>query len=199
MKLVIDLTDEEIEVCKMFFEHQQEGSPDNCCTRYPTIHVVERPIRIPTTSDYADGSVFKVETKYDDDKFFDTFDDVKKFLKEMALNEMECADDDHPFYYPDELESLDEDDIDFCSITNDKLGDLHRVLDVSIEREYFCISFRPVAFFLIRKKAQDYMKYQSHNLAKGSRIYTYYGPGYGGNGDLIEVASILSKIGKAGK
>lgn len=58
----------------------------------------------------------------------------------------------------------------------------------------------PVAYFLTRKEADDYRKYQSHNLGV-SRTYTR-SIGYRNSGDLAVLLPLLLKMGneiKGGK
>lgn len=52
---------------------------------------------------------------------------------------------------------------------------------------------KPIAFFLTRKEAERYCRYQGHNL-KNSRVYSRY-VGYGNDGDLECLMKFMRRIG----
>lgn len=54
--------------------------------------------------------------------------------------------------------------------------------------------YKPIAYFLTRKEAEDYCKYQSHNL-KQPRVYTR-NMGYANQGDLKVLTDMLLRIGR---
>ena len=66
-------------------------------------------------------------------------------------------------------------------------------LDGSIRLVPVKILYKPIAYFLTRKEAEDYCKYQSHNLTK-PRVYTR-NMGYSNRGDLKLLTEMLKKIG----
>lgn len=55
-------------------------------------------------------------------------------------------------------------------------------------------TWKPVAYFLTRKEAENYCKYQKHNLGE-CRVYTR-NVGYGNHGDLACLMNLLKSIGK---
>ena len=178
-KITLELTKREAEIAKLFFTNQQEGCKDNIHTAFPTIHVVESPEALPAAEDLGDEEryvIFGGGDTYVFHTFKEAIEAVKEehdLDKEITENDFDCEDKIHLSEY--------------CSDFDEE--DLIVLMPVHIV-------FHPVAFFMVRLEAERYMQYQSHNLPKGTRIYTYYAPGHGGEGDMIQVASILTKIGK---
>lgn len=137
------------------------------------IVAVETEIKRSTNPDYDNGEYYYV----DDIKGYSTnsLEQMKKYLKENYEG------------------SLDEFEI----------SEILRLLEnkekaMSWNRYSFSVVFmetiyKPVAYFLTRKEAEKYCKYQRHNLVN-PRIYSY-GLGYGNHGDLQCLRYFLLRVG----
>ena len=101
-------------------------------------------------------------------------------------------------------DSLDElrKDLEENGATNTEINEMFELIE-----EYGCIDnaydirklsvhniYKPIAYFLTRKEAEKYVKYQSHNLNK-PRIYTR-SCGYSNVGDLQCLYKLLLRIGQ---
>ncbi len=62
------------------------------------------------------------------------------------------------------------------------------------EKVYIRTKYQPVAYFLTIKEAEDYIRYQGHNLTN-PRVYIY-SMGYSNEGDLVHLYPVLLKMGK---
>lgn len=182
MQLTIDITDKQVEFLKKFAEKQGPGAADNLFT-YKPIHIVQKmeytyiPYSYELENDLSLYSNENIDLVYVTDGEYNYSD-----RKELVRDEYECAGKEKP---TDEIfeEFKDYDDLNFFS---------HFELDVDI---FFRVGYYVnVAFFLIREEAQRYIEYQSHNLPKKTRIYTY-GPGYANYGEYEHFYDLLMNMG----
>ena len=65
--------------------------------------------------------------------------------------------------------------------------------NISVTAHYINYDYNTVAYFLTRKEAERYIKYQKHNLYK-PRVYTAYS-GYSNYGDFEELRVLMLKMG----
>ena len=75
----------------------------------------------------------------------------------------------------------------------DGLYDFGEAEDYGIRLTPVKVLYKPIAYFLTRKEAEDYCEYQSHNLKK-PRVYTR-NMGYSNRGDLKLLVEMLKRIG----
>lgn len=102
---------------------------------------------------------------------------------------------DRMFYSPSELTSYLQEWEDWSTEDIEELAfnDKKALKKKGIKRFPVVFHYRPVAFFLTRKEAIAYTKYQGHNLGT-TRVYSHY-VGYGNHGDLEKVLPELVKLG----
>jgi len=102
------------------------------------------------------------------------------------------VDDEMTFYSSEELRGFLKEITDEAIDKADMEG---YVMEQYLIRKFPVSYFwKPVAYFLTRKEAKDYCRYQKHNLSNRTRIYSR-GIGYGNQGDLECLMVLLRKIG----
>lgn len=171
----IELNEREAKLLAEFAAKQHEGAKDNIGTATP-IHVVERTEKIFV----ADGSD---EAWVCEDNDYETYADF-----DSMIDALRSAGKELPPY----------DDVEYEDVNGVWIDDQQAYLkayDIHAQSGRFLITYRPVAFFLIRDEAVRYKDgYQSHNCGD-CRIYTY-GLGYSNNGDLPVFRELLMRMGK---
>lgn len=93
-------------------------------------------------------------------------------------------------------EALNENDFceDEIKIVLHDLEEYGTAYEGEINQHTVIVKYNPVAYFLTRKEAEKYCKYQSHNLRR-PRVYSRY-VGYGNGGDLECLIKLLLRIGQ---
>lgn len=190
MEITISITDRLADFLKQYASvYDEERKTD--WTNDPIV-CVENKRKSYTSDDYSfDGCEYSVWINdYDltEDGLFLDIKEVAKgigeYLKdnhnmdnekiEEIIDDMELQLDG--FYHSNEWE-YDEDNI-----------------KIEVKIHYYKHYYEPVAYFLTRKEAEDYVKRQEHNL-KSPRVYTKY-MGYSNQGDLLELMKFGKQLGK---
>lgn len=166
MNINIKLTDRQVKFLKQYADVYENER--ECDITSDPIVVVQTQERLASNPEYYyDGYAYIL----DHEDSFDSLDDLFEFM------------DDNGYEYEKEtIEATFDNDSEY------KDGDIH------IAEWCYQITWRNVAFFLTRKEANDYCRYQAHNLIK-PRVYTYY-MGYANHGDLQCLAPLLLAIGE---
>lgn len=182
MNIELKITEKEKEFIKQYAKLYREER-DIDCTRDPIVVVRERD-HVVSEVGYHDDIIFTVTT--DCESLF-TFD--KRISYEMLKEEFSTliSDEEEP-----ELRNL------FDSVINaedeyEENGESFSIGDYFVKKYYVKYVHKTVAYFLTRKEAEKYVEYQGHNL-KDPSVYSYYS-GYGNNGDLVSMMSLLRRAG----
>ena len=162
----IELNEREILFLKQYATvYESERKID--ITNTPIV-VVENQVYYPTSEGFGDRTIYVI-------------DDDGQPLECETIEEV--------------VEYFQDEDIDFTEDDERVLEEEgnHVVENIVISKFPVFKIYEPVAYFLTRKEAEEYCKYQKHNL-RSPRVYSRY-VGYGNNGDLECLIQLLLKVG----
>lgn len=159
----IKLTDREIGFLKQYADMYEKERKIDCTNR--PIVVVESQRDVVVDSDYGYDEIRYVW----DEESYDGEDELKEVLEENDFTNEEI---EHILL---------------------ELQEHGKALIGSISKIYVNIEWFPVAYFLTRVEAEEYCKYQRHNLNK-PRVYSRH-IGYSNSGDLDCLMYLLLRMG----
>lgn len=159
----IKLTDIEIRFLKQYAEVYEKERKVDCTNRPIVVVEVQRDIVVD--SDYGYDEIRYIW----DDETYDGEDELREFLEENDFSESEV---EEVFF---------------------ELQEYGEALKGNIRKVYVNIEWFPVAYFLTRVEAEEYCKYQRHNL-NNPRVYSR-NIGYRNSGDLDCFVNLLLRMG----
>lgn len=163
-QITININENQERFLKEFAIKQACGSPANLGTAYP-LHVVET-----TDYTYVRGVCDGGEPCY-------------QWQGEIYTNAMDIIAQCSDFELDKASELMKTTDIENVFAMFDLDADVYTRIS----------HYRPVAFFFVRDRAKEYVKYQAHNLCE-PRIFTYAG-GYSNDGEFKSFYDMLMHIG----
>lgn len=162
----VELNEREIEFLKQYAAvYESERKID--ITNTPIV-VVENQVYYPTADGFGDKTIYVI----DDDGQHTECETIEEVIEYFEDQEMDFSKYDEGI--------LEEE------------GN-HAIYNISVSKFPVFKRYEPVAYFLTRKEAEEYCKYQKHNL-RSPRVYSRY-VGYGNRGDLECLMQLLLKIG----
>lgn len=185
-KLTVELTEAQEKYLKKFYEDHHMGSDKNLCTHMP-IHVVEQKqyTYVPYDTIIEDYSIDGHIAFYEPDNAH-TYNDIDSLTDDWNDN----TDEEYNIPYYSEVKGTEVNEV---YILNEQ--DYINAYGIeNIELLYAIEHYEPVAFFFIREEAEEYTKYQKHNL-RDPRVYTY-SPGYSNYGEYEHFFMLLQNMGK---
>lgn len=182
----IDLTDKEIAMLTQY-ANVYDDERDFDGTREPIV-LVQVPVWTPADSYNAD------KTEWFDEINHHAFTD-KEELEEFLYQQLSHNAPDNSLTEKERLNLRNHVDYILALLTFDKESeyeDEHH--GIHITPWNFAKSWRTVAYFLTRKEADDYVRYQGHNLTE-PRVYTDCA-GYSNYGDYPIAIALLKRLGE---
>lgn len=186
-ELFIMLSEEEVRMLKQYAllydtERKLDGTND-------PIVLIQNKVKHYTSGDYHnDGKDYEVMIdtyNYTEDGLVD----INELREILAENLIDFEEDQNKV-----TEILDDIFDDLTGFYSKDEIEITEPVCVKIKAHYYKWDYKTVAYFFTRKEADDYVKYQAHNL-HSPRVYTDYA-GYGNEGDFPVFQKLLRRMGE---